>query len=154
SEVDLTHPDLAGAIAEKSGSIGTEQISHPHGTGIAGAIVAHRSLLGIAPQANLFSFVAFGGGELGSDVGTTVRIIKGLDWAAARKVRVINMSFAGPRDPLLQIGLKAIHEKGIVLVAAAGNAGPTSPPLYPGADPKVIAATATDLGDTLFGGAN
>jgi Subtilase family len=155
SEVDLTHPDLSGAVVEKSGSIGTEQISHPHGTGIAGAIVAQRSLLGIAPQAKLFSFVAFGGsGELDSDVGTTFRIIKGLDWAVARKVRVINMSFAGQRDPLLQIGLKAVHEKGIVLVAAAGNAGPTSPPLYPGADPKVTAVTATDFGDALFRGAN
>ena len=65
SEVDLTHPELAEAIAEKSSSIGTEQISHPHGTGIAGAIVAHRSLLGIAPQAKLFSFVAFGGSGAG-----------------------------------------------------------------------------------------
>jgi subtilisin family serine protease len=155
TEVDLTHPDLAGAIAEKSGSIGTEQITHPHGTGMAGAIAAHRSLLGIAPQAKLFSFVAFGSSEeLDPDVGTTFRIIKGLDWAAARKVRVINMSFVGQRDPLLQIGLKAVHEKGIVLVAAAGNAGSTSPPLYPGADPKVIAVTATDFSDALFGGAN
>jgi hypothetical protein len=38
--------------------------------------------------------------------------------------------------------------------AAAGNAGPKSPPLYPGADPNVIAVTATDADDKLFNGAN
>jgi subtilisin family serine protease len=41
-----------------------------------------------------------------------------------------------------------------VLIAAAGNAGTKSPPLYPGADPNVIAVTATDVDDKLFPGAN
>jgi subtilisin family serine protease len=41
-----------------------------------------------------------------------------------------------------------------VLIAAAGNAGPKSPPLFPGADPYVIAVTATDVDDKLFPGAN
>jgi subtilisin family serine protease len=42
----------------------------------------------------------------------------------------------------------------VVLIAAAGNAGPSSPPLYPGADPNVIAVTATDSGDAIFAMAN
>ena len=37
-----------------------------------------------------------------------------------------------------------------MLIAAAGNAGPKSPPLYPAADPNVIAVTATDVDDKLF----
>ena len=41
-----------------------------------------------------------------------------------------------------------------MLIAAAGNAGPKSPPLFPGADPNVIAVTATDVDDKLFTGAN
>src|SRR5439155_14781834 len=40
--------------------------------------------------------------------------------------------------------------KGVVLIAAAGNAGPKSPPLYPAADPSVIAVTATDIDDKVF----
>jgi len=40
------------------------------------------------------------------------------------------------------------------LIAAVGNAGPNSPPLYPAADPNVIAVTATDSDDRLFRGAN
>jgi subtilisin family serine protease len=41
-----------------------------------------------------------------------------------------------------------------VLVAAAGNAGPKSEPLFPAADPNVIAVTATDVNDALMPQAN
>jgi subtilisin family serine protease len=64
------------------------------------------------------------------------------------------MSFAGPRDPSLERALKAAYDKGTVLIAAAGNAGPKSPPLFPGAVPFVIAVTATDAEDKLFAAAN
>jgi subtilisin family serine protease len=83
-----------------------------------------------------------------------LKIIKGLDYAVSHGARVINMSFAGPRDPALAQALQIAREKGIVLIGAAGNAGPKSPPLYPGADPNVIAVTATDDHDRLFKGAN
>jgi subtilisin family serine protease len=69
-------------------------------------------------------------------------------------VRIVNMSFAGPRDPTLERALKAAYDKGVILVAAAGNAGPKSPPLFPAADKHVIAVTATDIDDRLFTGAN
>ena len=42
----------------------------------------------------------------------------------------------------------------MILIAAAGNAGPKSPPLYPAADPNVIAVTATDVNDKLMPQAN
>jgi subtilisin family serine protease len=64
------------------------------------------------------------------------------------------MSFAGPRDPILQQAIKKLSDDGIILIAAAGNAGPKSPPLFPGADPNVIAVTATDSNDKIFTGAN
>jgi subtilisin family serine protease len=50
--------------------------------------------------------------------------------------------------------LEAATKKGIVLFAAAGNAGAKSPPLYPAAEPTVIAVTATDANDQLFQGSN
>jgi len=64
------------------------------------------------------------------------------------------MSFAGPSDPALGRILAAARQKGVVLVAAAGNAGPKSSPLWPAADPNVIAVTATDYDDRLFAMAN
>ena len=64
------------------------------------------------------------------------------------------MSFAGPNDPEIARALAAARQKGVVLVAAAGNAGPKSAPLYPAADPSVIAVTATDADDNLLAAAN
>jgi subtilisin family serine protease len=109
--------------------------------------------LGVAPGAKILAVRAFGEANNTSE-GTTLSIVKGIDWAVSAGARVINMSFAGPRDPSLERALKAAHDKGVVLIAAAGNAGPKSPPLYPGADPSVIAVTATDARDQQFRGAN
>jgi subtilisin family serine protease len=126
---------------------------HKHGTAIAGLIVAHGKLMGAAPGAHILAIRAFDGSGASAE-GTTFNILKGLDWAAAHGARVINMSFAGPPDPALHRSLEAAHKKGIVLVAAAGNSGPKSSPLYPAADPNVIAVTATDADDKLFPQAN
>jgi len=55
---------------------------------------------------------------------------------------------------LLIRSLAAARQKSILLIAAAGNAGPKSPPLWPAADPNVIAVTATDADDRLYAMAN
>jgi subtilisin family serine protease len=54
----------------------------------------------------------------------------------------------------LRDALAKANQKGMILIAAAGNAGPRSPPLFPAADPNVIAVTATDSDDAIFSGAN
>jgi len=153
SGVDAGHPDLAGAIAASFDAAGEAASPDQHGTGMAGAIAARRTMLGTAPQVGLLTVRAFGAKASNVD-GTTFSIIKGLDWAAEQGARVINMSFAGPADPRLRDALVKVSRRGIVLIAAAGNAGPRSPPLYPAADPNVIAVTATDINDALFSGAN
>jgi subtilisin family serine protease len=86
--------------------------------------------------------------------GTTLTILKSLDWALGHGARIINMSFAGPNDPEIARGMAAARQKGVILVASAGKAGPGSAPLYPAADPNVIAVTATDMDDNLFALAN
>jgi filamentous hemagglutinin family protein len=153
SQIDTQHPDMDGVFAGQYDAVGQSEPPHPHGTGMAGAIAAHRRLMGIAPAARLYAIHAFSSNAASAE-STTFSILKGLDWATTKGVRVINMSFAGPRDPSMERSLKNAHDKGIVLIAAAGNAGPKSPPLYPGADPSVIAVTATDANDRVFTGAN
>ena len=154
SQIDIHHPDMDGVFADQYDAVGgPAEKPHPHGTGMAGAIAAHRKLMGIAPAARIYAIHAFSSNAASAD-STTFNILKGLDWAASKGVRVINMSFAGPRDPSMERALKNAHDKGIVLIAAAGNAGPKSPPLFPGADPNVIAVTATDSNDKIFSGAN
>ena len=71
-------------------------------------------------------------------------ILKGLNYAAEHGAQIINMSFAGPKDPLIERGSPRPRRRGIVMVAAAGNAGAKSPPLYPAANPNVIAVSGTD----------
>ncbi len=153
SEIDAAHPDLAGVIAQRFSAAGAPEKAHPHGTGMAGAIASRQRLLGVAPSARLLAVHAFSSNAAKAE-STTYNILKGLDWSVQEGARIINMSFAGPKDPSLERSLKAAYDKGIVLIAAAGNAGPRSPPLYPGADKNVIAVTATDIDDKLFTGAN
>lgn len=149
SGVDVNSPELAGSIADTFDTLPAPFAAHKHGTAIAGLIAAHGKLMGAAPNAKILAIRAFNPDNTGAQ-GTTFDILKGLDWAAAHHARVINMSFAGPPDPALHRALEAAHKKGIVLIAAAGNAGAKSPPLYPAADANVIAVTATDADDKLF----
>jgi hypothetical protein len=153
SEIDAKHPDLDGTIVKSFDALGGDAKPHAHGTSIAGAIAAHGKLLGIAPGAQVLAAHAFDDSP-GAAHGSSFAIYKSLQWAADNNARVVNMSFAGPADPTLQRMLAAAYDKGIVLIAAAGNAGPKSDPLYPAADPNVIAVTATDSDDHLFPMAN
>jgi len=154
SLVDAAHPDLAGSIAGQFDAVAATDKPDEHGTGMTGAIAAHRRLLGVAPRARILAIHAFSPDAQHPQQATTQNIVAGIDWAIAKGARIINMSFAGPYDPLLQLALKKARDKGAVLIAAAGNMGPQSPPLYPAADENVIAVTAVDESDKLMPQAN
>ena len=149
--IDTQHPDLAGTVAATFNAIGKPDKPHSHGTGIAGVIAAHGKLMGVAPSVKVLAIAAFT--SLGSK-GSSMAILTGLEYAGTSDADVINMSFAGPSDPEMQLKIAALARKGAVLVAAAGNAGPQSRPLYPAAYPEVIAVTAIDANDNLFAQAN
>jgi subtilisin family serine protease len=153
SGVDADHPELAGVVAERFDALGGPMRPHSHGTGMAGAIAAHAKLVGVAPKVKLLAARAFSGTDQAAD-GTTFNIVKAFDWAAARNARVINMSFAGPSDPIMRSMLDRGYARGIVMIAAVGNSGPNSPPLFPAADVHVIGVTATDAEDKLLSVAN
>jgi subtilisin family serine protease len=153
SGIDVSHPELAGSIAGTYDALRSTEGPHTHGTGIAGAIVARSRLLGSAPSARLLAIRAFGATNSGAE-STSFVVLKGLNYAVEQGAQIINMSFAGPKDPLLERGLAAAAKRGIILIAAAGNAGPKSPPLYPAADRNVIAVSATDATDKLFEASN
>ena len=153
-QVDSAHPDLNGSFAGQFDAVGNRDKPDEHGTEMTGAIVAHRKLLGIAPRARILAIHSFSPEANAAAQTTTEHILAGIEWAIAKGARIINMSFAGPYDPVLSLALKKAHEKGIVLIAAAGNAGPQSPPLYPAADENVIAVTAVDENDKLLPQAN
>lgn len=154
SGVDMEHPELRGSVVGYLDAIDGQATPHAHGTSMATAIAAHGELEGMAPAARLLVGRAFGGTQATSANGKSFQIMTALDWVVQQRAKIINLSFAGPQDRLLSKALVGAKERGLIVVAAAGNNGPKSGPLYPGADPNVIAVTATDADDKLFPDAN
>lgn len=154
SGVDMEHPEIRGSVVGYLDAIDGLATPHAHGTSMATAIVAHGELQGIAPAARLIVARAFGGPQAVSANGKSFQILTALEWVVEQRAKVINLSFAGPQDRLLSKALAGAKERGAITVAAAGNGGARSAPLYPGADPSVIAVTATDADDKVFTDAN
>jgi hypothetical protein len=153
SGIDLKHPEFTGVTMTAFDALDSKEGPHAHGTGVAGAIVAHVRLTGSAPAAHILAIRAFGTSGKAPE-STSYVILKAFDLAAAHGARIVNMSFAGPKDAIVGRGLAALAARNIMMVAAAGNAGPKSPPLYPAADPSVMAVSATDAQDRLFAASN
>ena len=130
---------LVGHVAERVSVISRGGRGR-HGTALAGLIAD------VAPSARLLSIEAFADdpGDPDSGVSTTLNLARALDTAIDRKADVINLSVAGPRDPLIGRLVRQALSRGIVVVAAAGNDGPDAPPRYPAAYDGVIAVPATD----------
>lgn len=155
SGIEATHPEMAGRVAKSFDAVGGAFQAHEHGTGMAGAIVAHAQLTGISPRASILAARAFAPGQPAAGAqGTSYHILQAMDWSVREGAKVINMSFAGPRDPMMTRAIAVAAERRIVLIAAMGNEGPTAPVSFPAADPNVIAVTATDQAGRLFAAAS
>lgn len=159
SGIDQSHPDLAAAQIEHFDATETDSAVvaelDTHGTGIAGIIAARGTVQGVAPGSALMSARVFRKSNNAAGASaTTVRVLKGITWSVEKGARVLNMSFAGPRDPLVERHVKAVANRGLISVAAAGNNGSSAPPAFPAAYDEVIAVTAIDSNDRLYEQAN
>jgi subtilisin family serine protease len=129
--VEATHPDLAGRIVAMHSYVpaaATAPAALRHGTAMAGVIAAvannHIGIVGIAPRARLEVFA--GCWQLAPDADAaacnTFTLARALAAALASGAPLVNLSLAGPADPLLsalvQVGLK----RGVVFVGAAAPA--------------------------------
>lgn len=149
--VDGNHPDLRGAV--QGGANFLDESAPPaddngHGTHVAGIIAARdnqEGVVGVAPEAEIYSLKAFDG--RGS--GAISNIIAALEWCIGHGMQVVNMSFGGNRNRALGRALQAALDAGIVLVAAAGNNGRDDSVDFPASHPGVIAVSAIDGDDTL-----
>ncbi len=144
--VDLKHPAFKNQkIAYKSLAPEDKAPSaNWHGTGVL-ALLAGRAdsgTPGLIPDASHYAANIFFADEDGEAVTDTASLVRALDWMSESGVRLVNMSFTGPRDDLVQKKIESMSAKGIVFAAAAGNGGPTAEPAYPAAYPQVIAVTA------------
>jgi subtilisin family serine protease len=156
--IEASHDELKGSVSQSFSALqqgATSCNPENHGTAVASLIAGHGKLQGTAEGASLLAAQAFTFSAEDNEVDATTREIwMSIVWAAKAGAQVMNLSFAGPSDPEIERAVATVYRKGITLVAAAGNAGPSSPPLYPAAYPEVIAVTATDGRRGIYSAAN
>jgi subtilisin family serine protease len=128
--VDTRHPDLRGRIAGTRSFVDTPASSvgaYRHGTAMAGLIAAvannHVGIVGIAPLAQLEVFEACWQLQPDSDhaVCNTFTLAKALAAAVDSGIPLINMSIAGPADPLLSLLVNVAIKRGAIFVGAAAE---------------------------------
>jgi len=123
-----------------------------HGTLVAGIIAGRQdpaSLFhGIAPDAEILPIRVLAKNPSDGRTQDTAPIIRGIEYAVAKKVGVINMSLTADPSEALKRAVKKAADAGIVIVVAAGNGGENSGPEYPAAYnadfPEVIGVAALD----------
>lgn len=151
--VDYTHADLGGGFGAGFKVIGGYDFVNSdedpkddmgHGTMVAGIVAANGEMRGVAPDASLLAIKVLD--DEGS--GYTSDVIAGMEWATSHGARVINLSLgyatASSNDPVCTAVNNAAGY-GLVVVAAAGNAGPGFDSLHaPGVATGAISVGASD----------
>ena len=154
--VQTRHPGLSAAVVARFDGLDQMPLqTHAHGTAVA-LLMAGRgpAFLGAAPKASLYIARAFDKGAKGAQVNSVFALLASLDWALLQQVDVVNMSFAGPPNQLLEMALQGLIDDNVILVAAAGNGGNEAPPAFPGAYEGVFAVTAVDAKQRIYQKAN
>lgn len=155
TRINTHHPALKNRSITQHQAIshGIKPASPDHGTAIATLLIgdpATRQFGGMLPAARLYAVDVFRQRDQ-QHVDTTAEwLVNAIDWLLAQKVQTINMSLGGPRNLLVDVALQRTIKSGVAIIAAAGNAGPHSPPVYPAAQPGVIAVTAVDAKARIY----
>lgn len=148
--VQYDHPDLAGKVVRGYDFVDDDWDPYDgngHGThcaGIAAAVTNNgRGIAGMAPNATIYAVRVLNN----SGSGTLDDVANGIIHAADSGADVISLSLgASVGATTLKNAVDYAWNKGVVVVAAAGNNG-TSLPTYPAYYSNAIAVAATDSND-------
>jgi hypothetical protein len=144
--VDLEHPALKNQKIRVGSFLGPGQRSGKdwHGTAVLSLLSGRNDsgVPGLAPDAEYYVAEAFQTDASGDSSSSTFALLQALEWLDGLNVKIVNMSFSGPPDALVEQSIKRMQSKGVLFVAAAGNFGPTAPESYPAAYENVVAVTA------------
>jgi subtilisin family serine protease len=148
SAIDASHPDLRGRVrlerdfvAAGPGPRGGEI----HGTAIAGVIASaannREGIVGVAPDVTIASLRACWAVSPDSVAAqcSSFSLARALEVALDLRPNVVNLSLAGPDDPLLGRLLDEVIARGIIVVAARPERG-VSGHEFPASHPRVLAA--------------
>ena len=117
-----------------------------HGTHVSGTIAANGGgdglgIFGVAPEANLWMVKVCGpSGCWTDDIAEAIRYV------SDQGANIISMSLGGDtQSSLIRDAIDYATNKGVLVIAAAGNDGPSDGSIdYPGANVKVVAVGAID----------
>lgn len=148
--VDASHPALAGRLLPGTDLVNEDNVpqdgpeageepglAQGHGTHISGIVTR------IAPQSKILPVRVL-------DVngrGNIYVLAYAIEWAADHGADVINLSLGSDFDSqVLSDAIADAQQRGVVIVAAAGNDG-VATPQYPANFPGVLGVTAVDSGN-------
>lgn len=155
--IDADHEALCSVVASEinfSDSPEGATDIHGHGTHIAGIIAASPDndlgLQGVASNCRLLNV------KVVDDRGhyKVSDLVEGILWAVDNGANVINLSLVTEKESTeLEMAIEYAWQRGVVVVAAAGNGG-TDTPVYPAVYEHCIAVTAADDDGNLIPLAN
>ena len=134
---DIEHPDLARRIAAAENFVDSDAAQFQrdrHGTEIAGVIAAvannGQGIVGVAPAARLLIFKACWQARVDADAArcNSFTLARALVAALDAHAQVVNLSLAGPWDPLLSDLIREGLRRGILFVGAASSDSPEGEP--------------------------
>ena len=128
--VDIDHPDLRGTVAAAANFVDADDRQFRrdrHGTEMAGVIAAvannNEGIVGIAPGARLLVFKACWQAQSDADAArcNSFTLARALAAAFDAHAQIINMSLAGPEDPLVGDLIREGLRRGVLFVGAAAD---------------------------------
>lgn len=151
SGIDRDHPDLQANVGTGESFVDYTSAwddDNGHGThvaGIVGAIDNDEGVVGVAPESTLHAAKVLDD----SGTGSYSDIAAGIEWAADQGYDVVNLSLGGDTSTsTLKDACQYAHDRGVLLVAAAGNSGDDQV-IHPARYDTVIAVSATTKDDGL-----
>lgn len=145
--VDTKHPAFEGRnVTYRSFHRKGQKISSiAHGTAVASVLVGGPTWGNMLPNAHLSAANVFQKNKKGRSRASTKGIFQAVNWLIKQRVQVINFSIGGSANRLVKRAIEHAYNRGIILIASAGNNGPlTRKKSYPAAFPHVIAIAASN----------
>ena len=147
---DIAHPEIRAQVKEYRNFVDespTEFSADAHGTAIAGIIGASADdgtgVVGVAPSAAITVLKAcWYADRQRPAVCNSFTLARALSFAVESGAQVINLSLAGPEDPLLTRLVAAAVDSGQIVIAAAPAAA--SGATFPAGVPGVIVVNAAE----------
>jgi len=158
SGVDLGHPDLKLNLLPNGhnfgdGNTNTQDVLG-HGTMVAGIIAASQNnavgVSGLAPETKILPIKINVGG---SEHFSSDQLANAIAYAVDHGCKIINLSLTvDEQTQTVQDAIQSALNKGVIVVAAAGNIGGAVE--FPATMPGVFAVAATDQSRQLSGSSN